>query len=98
MSSPSLILGAPDWWTGAALVMAVASLLILWSYARARSTAAVRVSCAALKALAVASLAFILLEPLLTGSRPARRQRLCRGGGQQPEPADPRRQRPADPR
>ena len=70
MTSPSLILGAPDWWTGAAAVMAVASLLILWSYARVRSRTSVRVACAALKVLAVASLAFILLEPLLTSSRP----------------------------
>jgi uncharacterized membrane protein len=72
MTAPSLILGAPEWWTGAAVVMAIASFLILWSYARARSKTLVRVACAGLKALAVASLAFILLEPLLTNSRPRR--------------------------
>ena len=70
MTVPSLILGAPRWWAAAAALMAVASVLILWSYARARSKASVRIACAALKALAVASLAFILLEPLLTSSRP----------------------------
>ena len=35
MNLPSLILGSPQWRTGAARLMAVASLLILWSYARA---------------------------------------------------------------
>ena len=72
MTVPSLILSAPQWWTVAAALMAVASVLILWSYTRARSKASLRIACAALKALAVASLAFILLEPLLTSSRPRR--------------------------
>jgi len=72
MTAPSLILGAPGWWTVAAAVVVVALALILWSYARARSQASARIACAALKALAVASLAFILLEPLLTSSRPRR--------------------------
>jgi uncharacterized membrane protein len=72
VSVPSLILSAPHWWAAAAALMAVASVLILWSYARARSKASIRVACAALKALAIASLAFILLEPLLTSLRPRR--------------------------
>ncbi len=72
MNVPSLILGSPQWWSGAAALMAVASLLILWSYARARSKRPVRLACAVLKALAFGSLALILLEPLLTGTRPRR--------------------------
>ena len=36
MSLPSLILGSPQWLAGAAGLLAVAALLILWSYARAR--------------------------------------------------------------
>ncbi|MEJ7637623.1 MAG: hypothetical protein WKF75_06430 [Singulisphaera sp.] len=72
MNVPSLILGSPQWRTGAALLMAVASLLILWSYARARSKRSVRLACAVLKALAFGSLALILLEPLVTGTRPRR--------------------------
>ncbi len=72
MTLPSLILGAPDWWKVAAALMTVALALIFWSYARARSKPSVRVVCAVLKVLAVASLALILLEPLLTSVRPRR--------------------------
>jgi uncharacterized membrane protein len=72
MTAPSLILSAPGWWTAAAALMVAASALILWSYARARSRAPLRIACAALKTLAFASLVFTLLEPLLTSSRPRR--------------------------
>jgi uncharacterized membrane protein len=72
MTAPSLILGAPEWWIGAVLVMSLALLLVLWSYARVRTRNLVRIACAVLKMVAVASLAFILLEPLLTNSRPRR--------------------------
>ncbi len=72
MTLPSLILSAPRWWSVAAALMAVASVLIVWSYARARTKATVRLACVALKTLAVASLALILLEPLLISSRPRR--------------------------
>lgn len=69
---PSLILGEPRLLAGVALTLAVAAVLLLWSYARARTKPSVRVACAVLKATAFAALAFILLEPLLTGSRPRR--------------------------
>lgn len=72
MTLPSVIFGAPQWWSYAVAVVAVASTLILWSYARARTKASVRVACAVLKALSIGSLAFILVEPLLTHSRPRR--------------------------
>ena len=72
MTAPTLILGAPEWWTAAASLTALAFVLIAWSYARGRGKPAVRIACAALKALAFAALAMILLEPLLSGSRPRR--------------------------
>jgi uncharacterized membrane protein len=72
MTASSLILGAPGWWSVAATVMVIALLSIVWSYARARTRMWLRVVCALMKAVAVASLAFILLEPLLIGSRPRR--------------------------
>ncbi|APW63831.1 glutamine amidotransferase [Paludisphaera borealis] len=72
MTERTLILGAPEWWTAAASLTALAFGLIAWSYARGRAKPAVRIACAALKALAVSALALILLEPLLSGSRPRR--------------------------
>ena len=72
MNVPSLILSAPRWWAAVAAVMAIASVLLFWSYTGTRSKASLRIACAGLKALAVASLAFILLEPLLSSSRPRR--------------------------
>ena len=65
-----LILGTPRWWSGAAGLMAVALVAIAWSYLRARGKPSVRLACGGLKAVAFAALALILLEPLLTGTRP----------------------------
>ena len=45
MTSPSLILGAPDWWSVAAALLVIALLPIVWSYTRARSRIWVRVVC-----------------------------------------------------
>jgi uncharacterized membrane protein len=72
MTAPYVILGARDWWGIVAAVMTLALLLITWSYVRARSRRSVRLACAVLKALAFASLVFMLLEPLLIRSRPRR--------------------------
>ncbi|MDG3004347.1 glutamine amidotransferase [Paludisphaera mucosa] len=72
MTSPSIILGAPGWWPWAASLAGLALALIVWSYSRAGAGAGVRTACAILKALAFATLALILLEPLLSGLRPRR--------------------------
>ena len=72
MTGSTLILGAPEWWVAAASLTGLAFLVIAWSYGRSRARPAVRITCAALKALAVTALALILLEPLLSGLRPRR--------------------------
>jgi hypothetical protein len=72
MTMPSLVWGTPQWAAWAAALMGVAAVLLLWSYARARTGRPVRYACAALKILSFALLAAALLEPLLTGSRPRR--------------------------
>lgn len=72
MTGASLILGAPGWWTTAATLAGVGLLLTAWSYGRGRSRGSVRLACALLKALAIGSLALILVEPMLTSSRPRR--------------------------
>jgi hypothetical protein len=72
MITPSLISGSPQWWIGALALLAVAALAILWSYTRARAAGYVRVACAVLKAVGLTALILILVEPLLSGSRPRR--------------------------
>ena len=72
MTLPSLIWARPNGWPVAAALLAVAAALLLWSYALRRAKASVRVAAAVLKALGFTALAFSLLEPLLTGSRPRR--------------------------
>jgi hypothetical protein len=72
MTAPSLILGSPHWMSVALGLLALAALLLLWSYARADARGPVRIACAVLKTLAFSALAISLLEPLLTGTRPRR--------------------------
>ena len=72
MTEPTLILGAPEWRSVAAGLAGLGLALIAWSYARSRAKPSVRIACAILKALAFASLAAVLLEPLLSGARPRR--------------------------
>lgn len=50
--------------------MGFAALLLLWSYGRSRARLPVKLAGALLKAAGFTALAFILVEPLLTGSRP----------------------------
>ncbi len=68
---PGLVLGEPRWLVAALVLLGVAAASLLWSYARAGSSASpgVRVACALLKGFGFASLALCLVEPLLTGSR-----------------------------
>ncbi|HKI18320.1 MAG TPA: hypothetical protein VKA15_10585, partial [Isosphaeraceae bacterium] len=72
MTLPPLIWGSPQWMTGAFVLMGVATAMLLWSYIGARTKRSVRVCAAVLKGLAFTALALILIEPLLTGSRPRR--------------------------
>jgi hypothetical protein len=72
MTLPPLIWGSPHWMTGAIVLIGVATVTLLWSYIRARTKRSVRVCAAVLKGLAFTGLALILIEPLLTGSRPRR--------------------------
>jgi hypothetical protein len=72
MTVPSLVWGSPEWLAGVLGVLGVATALLLWSYSRARTPLGVKLGCALLKAIGFTALALILLEPLLTGSRPRR--------------------------
>ncbi|MGE3820386.1 MAG: glutamine amidotransferase [Isosphaeraceae bacterium] len=67
---PSLILGSPQWLTGAGIFLAFTALLLLWSYGRSTARLPVKIVGAMLKAAGFTALAFSLVEPLLTGSRP----------------------------
>jgi len=69
MSEASLVWGSPQWWGGAGALLALAAVVLLWSYGRARAGGGVRAACAALKGLGFAALALSLVEPLLTGSK-----------------------------
>jgi len=55
--------------TGAAVLWAIASAALLWSYARAQASLGVRIGAAILKGLGITLLLLILLEPLFTGKR-----------------------------
>jgi hypothetical protein len=72
MKLPSLVWGSPEWMLGAAIVMGVAAVALLWSYGRAPARRSVRLTAAILKGIGFAALAFSLVEPLLTGLKPRR--------------------------
>ena len=70
MTMPSLIWGSPQSLATALLLLGVAAAALVWSYGRARTSRSVKLGGAILKGLGFTALALILLEPLLTGSRP----------------------------
>lgn len=72
MTMSSIIWGSPQWLAGAAILAGGAFLLLLWSYGRAQATRSVKFAGVLLKTLGFAALAFSLIEPLLTGTRPRR--------------------------
>jgi uncharacterized membrane protein len=72
MRLPSLVWGSPQWMLGAAIVMGVAVLALLWSYGRAPVRRSVKLTAALLKGIGFAALALSLVEPLLTGLKPRR--------------------------
>jgi uncharacterized membrane protein len=65
-----LNLGAPRWLGWAIGIVAVALVLLVWSYARRGGRAGVRAFAFALKAAAFVILALCLVDPLFTGTRP----------------------------
>ena len=72
MRMPSLVWGSPQWMMGAAIVMGIAVLALLWSYGRAPARRSVRLAAGILKTVGFAALALSLVEPLLTGMKPRR--------------------------
>ena len=77
MMAPLII---PDsaWFWPAAAVLCVAALLLFWGY-RAAAPGLARWACPGLKLLALAALAFCLLEPAVVGSEgQARSEPFCR--------------------
>jgi uncharacterized membrane protein len=69
MTLPTFIWGSPQWFAGAFVLWAVATAAILWSYARAQASLAVRLGASIVKGLGVTLLLLVLLEPLFTGKR-----------------------------
>lgn len=69
MSLPTFVWGSPQWVTGVAVLWAVATAAILWSYARAQTSLGIRLGAAMLKGSGITLLLLILLEPLFTGKR-----------------------------
>jgi hypothetical protein len=63
-------IGAPDWIAPAAAIGAVLLLIVCWAYIRAPASRGTRFWAWALKVFAVAAIAFCLLEPLASGTRP----------------------------
>ena len=66
----TLIWGSPEWLVAASVLMGVALVSLLWSYARAPVRPSVKILGALLKGVGFAILVVSLLEPLLTGTRP----------------------------
>ena len=65
-----LIWGAPEWFWPALLVAFLISALVLWSYYRGRFVGAAGVLAGVFKIAAIGLIAFCLLEPLMSGTRP----------------------------
>lgn len=65
-----LIVGAPDWVVPAAILAAIVVAIVVWNYLRGRVGGGIAWIAGALKIVAVALIAFCLLEPLRSGERP----------------------------
>ena len=72
MTTPSLVWGTPQWMPCALVLLGIAAVAILWSYARRGTARSVRLAAAILKLLGFTALAISLLDPLLAGTRPRR--------------------------
>ncbi|TWT33925.1 hypothetical protein KOR34_37610 [Posidoniimonas corsicana] len=62
--------GAPEWATGAALLLSIGAAALLYSYFRSPAGLGLRTLAATLKATGLAALAMCLVEPLVTAVRP----------------------------
>lgn len=65
-----LMWAAPQWILPAVVIGAILACLVVWNYARPDAEGGVRVVAALLKLAAVALLAFCLIEPMRSGTRP----------------------------
>jgi uncharacterized membrane protein len=68
--SDSIVLGARDWLVVAVVLACAVILLSMWSYAARSQLSGLRLLAVLLKTLAVAALAFCLLEPMRRSERP----------------------------
>ncbi len=66
----SLVLGARDWWLAALILASCAVVLALWSYAMSKSLNGTKLLAMLVKIVAIAALAFCLLEPMRKVERP----------------------------
>ena len=65
-----IVWGAPQWMLPASLIAGALAVVVLWGYTRPYASSGVRVFAAILKLVAVVLLAFCLLEPMRSGTRP----------------------------
>ena len=65
-----IVWGAPQWMLPASLIAGVLAVVVLWGYTRPYASSSVRVCAAILKLAAILLLAFCLLEPMRSGTRP----------------------------
>jgi uncharacterized membrane protein len=66
----ALTYGTPDWMIPACIALVVAVALVAWSYWQSAMKRPPRLLAGSLKVAAIAALAFCLLEPMFSGSRP----------------------------
>jgi uncharacterized membrane protein len=66
----SIILAGRDWLWPVAIILAIGTILVSWSYLRSNAPRGLRVVCAGLKLLGITALLLCLLEPMRTGERP----------------------------
>jgi hypothetical protein len=64
-----IVWGARAWLAPALVLLAIALAVLAWSYSSARGSKSLRWSCAGLKALGIALLAAMLLDPLWSAAR-----------------------------
>ena len=65
-----IVWGAPQWMLPASLIAGALAVVVLWGYTRPYASSSVRVFAAVLKLVAILLLAFCLLEPMRSGTRP----------------------------
>ncbi len=70
MIESELKLGTPDWWWPAMAILAVAFFIVVYGYRHRRLPAWIKITNVTLKMVAIAALAFCLLQPMRQGQRP----------------------------